>query len=245
MELKMQAFAFEDSEAFSLTIVSSKLPQSPLSRSVTEQLKLEFRDKVLLDKLRTCVKTTIGLLSRILVRSLDADCTIPLAVYWKDILAHDEELPSATTRQHIKLMHLEALWNLMESSAQDDFQSILDKYKEEISDPMLRDDVKFFAHTIDSSDKVREFLSVLKSYIFTWLTQDDRKHSDVLKIWLGAATISNGDTLAECPWYEENFPETVVHSFAVDTYIILKDTLKAIMDERVSEGAPSEDISML
>ena len=34
-------------------------------------------------------KIYFGLLSRILVRSLDADCTIPLAVYWKDILAHE------------------------------------------------------------------------------------------------------------------------------------------------------------
>eukprot|EP00397_Hematodinium_sp_SG-2012_P005914 GEMP01005939.1.p1 GENE.GEMP01005939.1~~GEMP01005939.1.p1 ORF type:complete len:822 (+),score=180.39 GEMP01005939.1:339-2804(+) len=243
LELKMQVFAFQDGEEVAVSVISGKLPQVPLSRQLTEQLQIELRDKRILGQLQICLKTTIGFLTRTLVRALDADETMLLRDYWRNVLAEPQDLPSHTVQTHIKLCHLEALWQLMEKSAVDDFECVLERYKDDLSDPQ-RGDVDFFGYGVDRVN-LTEFLSLLKAYIMRFLTTEERKHSDVLKIWLGAMTDNNGDTIAEAQWYEDYFPTELTHAVAVDTYLVLKATLMAITEdeEEDTREVQSDDLA--
>eukprot|EP00397_Hematodinium_sp_SG-2012_P000011 GEMP01000011.1.p1 GENE.GEMP01000011.1~~GEMP01000011.1.p1 ORF type:complete len:5020 (+),score=1237.73 GEMP01000011.1:156-15215(+) len=223
LELKLQQFAFQDSNVYGVSSIGSKLSQLPLGPEVAFALQRDIRDKRVLGELQQCIKTTTSFLSRTLARSLQADHHMLLSEYWNDVLGVQTPLPSHVVQTEIQLCHIDAMWDLMESAARDDFEAVLDKYKQGLSQEHEAGVIRFAQSLV--RDNLKEFLPILKEYILQWLTTDDRQDSDPLKVWLSALEGAGGETFDEVDWFVSKFPKKLEHRNAVHTYLCLKTVL--------------------
>ena len=210
INLALPGFSYaDDVQATARTSLKDKVAQERIPRELETTIKREFTTpaaaQLVLRRLETCINFLNATGGSFVERLGDEVGEMGLSSYLADDLLMDEREVAAfglAIRQQIKLKHLEALWDLLQSLTDVDvFAEVLEEYRQELS-PLAAARLAEATPQLD----LNILLIALKNFILTQLTRPGTAASDALKNAL-AWTTHDGEFLSDYEWFEDHFPQ--------------------------------------
>lgn len=232
MDLEVRMFEFKNEQHIGdgLGALRSKVAQEPLPRDIQTSIVTDMDGGAAaaascLELLETCV-SFLSVTGGSFVQRLDSAVgEMTLSEYLRTVLLLDEAgLGSRVVAQQVRLKHIEALWNLLQSltaDASDAFSKVHPKYCEPLGD-VATEQLTEAASQLDCTT----LLPVFKSFVVRQLADDDTHTATITpdsNIKENIGWLEAGDNwLLDLPWFADSFPDGIVMANAVECYRLLE-----------------------
>ena len=210
INLALPGFSYaDDVQATARTSLKGKVPQERIPRELETTIKREFTTpaaaQLVLRRLETCINFLNATGGSFVERLGDEVGEMGLSSYLADDLLMDEREVAAfglAIRQQIKLKHLEALWDLLQSLTDVDvFAEVLEDYRVDLP-PAAAASLSEATAQLD----LNILLPALKSFVLSQLTRPGTDASAMLKSALDWTT-HDGEFLSDYEWFNDHFPQ--------------------------------------
>jgi len=210
INLALPGFSYaDDVQATARTSLKDKVRQDRIPLELEKTIKREFTTpaaaQLVLRKLETCINFLNATGGSFVERLGDEVGEIALSTYLADdLLMGEREVASfgLAIRQQIKLKHLEALWDLLQSLTDVDvFAGVLEEYRQELPPAAI----SALSEAIPHLD-LNALLGGLKDFVLGQLTRPGTSAHDPLKVALDWV-MYDGILFDDLEWFTEHFPE--------------------------------------
>ena len=228
LELRKFTFSNETRMSGALSNLKNTIPQSELSPNDISKIIQELGSIYNIKKLKNTIEICIGFLSATNSSSTSSssqlDNNILLLNYIRDTLLLDDGIDIFIDNSFgkiIKLKHIICLYNSLEENLIiDPFEAILSKYKQEIEDiniiNQLKDASKLFSginHSIICSSWKEMMLNYLN---------EAGGHININSSIFGSLLAC--EDLEDESWFEDNFPKDIPMKYCVESYKYFSST---------------------
>jgi len=210
INLHLPGFSYaDDVQATARTSLKGKVHQERIPLDLEATINREFTTpaaaQLVLRRLETCINFLNATGGSFVERLGDEVGEMALSSYLeKDLLMDEREVATfgLAIRQQIKLKHLEALWDLLQSlTAVDVFAPVLPQFRQELAPAIA-------ASLTEASAKLDldSLLPALKEFILGQLTREGTSADGALKDALDWVMV-DGEFLSDIEWFGDHFPE--------------------------------------